>query len=137
MPCVCDDIFKLLQERDAQRCSTCDEIFELLQASAGQRSVPHETPKLAQMQGGARRMITEHQLLDILPFGRTTLFALIKEGHFPRGIFISRNRRVWFESDVAKWQAALEANPFYDHTRIRKGGRPRRLSTSNVKEKGA
>ena len=134
MSCAFDEIFKLLQAHGAN--CTCDQIAELL-LRVNERRAPHETPKLAQMQGGARRMLTEHQLLDILPFGRTTLFALIKEGHFPRGIFISKNRRCWFESDVSAWQRALEANPFYDHTRIRKGGRPRRLSTSNVKEKGA
>src|SRR5689334_6116703 len=54
-----------------------------------------------------QRMLNEAQLLTLLPFGRTTLFAMIKRGAFPRGIYCSPNRRFWFAEDVAKWQAAL------------------------------
>jgi prophage regulatory protein len=71
-----------------------------------------------------RRMLTEAQVLDLLPFGRTTLFAMIKDGRFPRGTYISPNRRAWFADDIAKWQAAIAAaDPHYDPHRLRSGGR--------------
>jgi prophage regulatory protein len=82
---------------------TCDEIAKLLQP---------------------RRMLNETQVLDLLPFGRTTLFAMIKDGRFPRGTYISPNRRAWFADDIARWQEAIAAaNPHFDPHRPRKGGR--------------
>jgi predicted DNA-binding transcriptional regulator AlpA len=74
-----------------------------------------------------RRMLTEAEVLDLLPFGRTTLFDLIKKGGFPRGTYVSPNRRAWFADEIARWQDALgEQNPHYNPNRGRgKGRRPR------------
>jgi predicted DNA-binding transcriptional regulator AlpA len=71
-----------------------------------------------------RRMLNESQVLDILPFGRTTLHNLIKTGGFPRGTYVSPNRRAWFADEIARWQRAIETdNPYFDPHRGRGKGR--------------
>ena len=69
------------------------------------------------------RMLNEAQLLEIVPFGRTTLFALVKKDAFPRPIYASPGRRFWFASDVARWQAALREHDHFNPERPRRGGR--------------
>jgi prophage regulatory protein len=59
---------------------------------------------------GIRKMLNEEQLLALLPFSRRTLYGLMKRNQFPRGSFVSENRRVWFEDEVIDWQRAIEAN---------------------------
>jgi prophage regulatory protein len=56
----------------------------------------------------ARRMLTEAEVLDLIPFSRTTLWRREKEGTFPEGRYISANRKVWFEDEVRAWQDALD-----------------------------
>jgi prophage regulatory protein len=59
-----------------------------------------------------RRMLSEKQVLEIIPVGRTTLYRMEKAGRFPRGTYISPNRRVWFEDEIVAWQNAVdEFNP--------------------------
>lgn len=59
-----------------------------------------------------RRMLSEKDVLNIVPVGRTTLFRMEKAGRFPRSTYISPNRRVWFEDQIVAWQAAVdEFNP--------------------------
>jgi prophage regulatory protein len=78
-----------------------------------------------------RRMLSEKQVLEIVPVGRTTLFRLAKSGHFPRGTYISPNRRVWYEDEIASWQKAIdECDPHFDPNRGRGKGRRRRVSAS-------
>jgi prophage regulatory protein len=61
---------------------------------------------------GPRRMLSEKQVLEIVPVGRTTLYRMEKAGRFPRSTYISPNRRVWFEDEIVAWQAAVdEFNP--------------------------
>ena len=79
-----------------------------------------------------RRMLSESQVLTLLPFGRTTLFSLIKTSRFPRGTYVSPNRRAWFADEIAHWQGALsQGNPYFNPTRGR--GRGRRPSVTIVK----
>jgi predicted DNA-binding transcriptional regulator AlpA len=78
-----------------------------------------------------RKMLTEQQVLDLLPFGRTTLFSLIKTGGFPRGTYVSPNRRAWFADDIIRWQTAIaKNNPLYNPHRGRGGGRRPRISVA-------
>jgi predicted DNA-binding transcriptional regulator AlpA len=57
-------------------------------------------------------MLNEKQVLEIVPVSRTTLYRMEKAGRFPRSIYISPNRRVWFECEVVAWQNAVdEFNP--------------------------
>jgi prophage regulatory protein len=61
---------------------------------------------------GPRRMLSEKQVLEIIPVGRTTLYRMEKKGRFPKSTYISPNRRVWFEDEIIDWQNAVdEFNP--------------------------
>jgi len=56
---------------------------------------------------GPRRMLNEKQVLQIVPVSTATLFRMEKDGRFPRGTFISPNRKVWFEDEIVAWQNAI------------------------------
>jgi prophage regulatory protein len=75
---------------------------------------------------GPRRMLSEKDVLNIVPVGRTTLYRMEKAGRFPRSTYISPNRRVWFEDEVANWQAAVDE--FNPNRGRGKGRRPRASS---------
>ena len=71
-----------------------------------------ETEEVAPDKSGPRRMLSEKQVLVIVPVGRTTLYRMEKAGRFPRSTYISPNRRVWFEDEIIAWQNAVdEFNP--------------------------
>jgi prophage regulatory protein len=74
---------------------------------------------------GPRRMLNEKQVLEIIPVGRTTLYRMEKAGRFPRSTYISPNRRVWFEDEIAAWQNAVDE---FDPNRRR--GKGHRASSS-------
>ncbi len=42
-------------------------------------------------------------LLAILPFGRSTLYALMQTGEFPQGVCIGSRIRVWSKLDILKF----------------------------------
>jgi prophage regulatory protein len=70
-----------------------------------------------------RKMLNEKQVLEIVPFGRTTLYHMERDGKFPRSIYISPNRRCWFADDIVRWQNTVnEFNPLRGRG---KGRRPR------------
>ncbi|SRR6266702_6212912 len=69
---------------------------------------------------GPRRMLSEKQVLEIVPVGRTTLYRMEKAGRFPRSTYISPNRRVWFEDEIIAWQNAVDE---FDPRRGRGKGR--------------
>jgi predicted DNA-binding transcriptional regulator AlpA len=73
-------------------------------------------------------MLSEKQVLELVPISRTTLFRLMRAGKFPKGVYVSANRRIWFERDVVAWQKAIEAVDAYDPDRGRGKGRRRRVS---------
>jgi predicted DNA-binding transcriptional regulator AlpA len=54
-----------------------------------------------------RRMLNLDEVLDIVPVARSTLFRMEKNKQFPECVYISENRRVWFEDEVLAWQAGL------------------------------
>jgi prophage regulatory protein len=53
---------------------------------------------------GPRRMLNEKQVLQIVPISPTTLWRLEKAGLFPKGTYISPNRKIWYEDEIIKWQ---------------------------------
>jgi len=57
---------------------------------------------------GPRRMLTEAQVLTVIPVSTTTLWRMERRGLFPRGTFISANRKVWFEDEVVRWQSEVD-----------------------------
>ena len=68
----------------------------------------------------ARRMLTEAQVLEIIPLSRTTLYRLEKARRFPKSTYISPNRRVWYEDEIVAWQNAVDE---FDPHRARGKGR--------------
>jgi prophage regulatory protein len=82
--------------------------------------------EIAQRSTELRRMLTEAQVLDLVQVGRTTLYGMIKTGAFPRGTYVSPNRRAWFADQIAAWQSAIDAtNPHFNPNRGRGKGRLR------------
>jgi prophage regulatory protein len=76
------------------------------------KRVEAETEDGALDKSGPRRMLSEKQVLEIVPVGRTTLYRMEKAGRFPKSTYISPNRRVWFEDEIIAWQKAVdEFNP--------------------------
>ncbi len=56
-----------------------------------------------------RRMMSEKQILDLIPIARSTLQSWEREGLFPKSISIGPNRKAWFADEVAAWQHQREA----------------------------
>lgn len=56
-------------------------------------------------------MLNLEQVLEIVPVSRSNLLQMEKDGNFPEGIFISPNRKVWYEDVVVSWQADLAQDP--------------------------
>jgi prophage regulatory protein len=52
-------------------------------------------------------MLVEEQVLEIVPVSRSTLWRMERSGKFPRSIYISKNRRVWFEDEISEWQNSV------------------------------
>jgi prophage regulatory protein len=81
-----------------------------------------EREDVAPDKSGPRRMLSQKQVLGIVPVGRTTLYRMEKAGRFPKSTYISPNRRVWFEDEIIAWQNAVDE---FDPNRGRGKGRPR------------
>lgn len=69
----------------------------------------------------ARRMLSEKQVLQIVPVSAVTLWRMEKAGRFPRSTYISPNRRVWYEDEIIAWQNEING---------RRRGRPHHPSGS-------
>jgi prophage regulatory protein len=69
--------------------------------------------KEAEMEDGApdksgpRRMLNEKQVLQIVPVSPVTLWRMERDGRFPKGSYISANRKIWFEDEIIKWQSDI------------------------------
>ena len=62
-----------------------------------------------------RRMLTEKQVLEIVPVSRRTLYRMVKRDVFPSAVFASPNKKFWYEDEVIAWQQALD-----EHGRLRR-----------------
>jgi predicted DNA-binding transcriptional regulator AlpA len=89
------------------------------------KRVEAETEGGAPEKFGPRRMLSEKQVLEIVPIGRTTLYRMEKAGRFPKSTYISPNRRIWFEDEIIAWQNAVDE---FDPNRGRGKGRCTRTS---------
>ena len=47
-----------------------------------------------------RKMLSERQILDLLPIARSTLQQWEKHGNFPKAVMIGPNRKAWFADEV-------------------------------------
>ncbi len=72
-----------------------------------------------------RRMLTEKQVLEIVPVSRRSLYRMLKRGEFPKPVYTSPNRMFWFEDEVIAWQNALD-----EHGRLRRLRRARPHNTA-------
>jgi len=54
-----------------------------------------------------RTMLSEEQVLAIVPVSPSTLSRMEKEGHFPKSTYISPNRRIWLQDEITAWQNAV------------------------------
>jgi predicted DNA-binding transcriptional regulator AlpA len=61
-------------------------------------------------------MLNLEQVLEIVPVSRSTLLRMESEGLFPAGVFISPNRKVWYEDHVTDWQRVLNGKPSLKRT---------------------
>jgi predicted DNA-binding transcriptional regulator AlpA len=52
-----------------------------------------------------RKMLNQEQVLEIVPVSAVTLWRMERRGEFPRGSFISANRKIWYADEIARWQA--------------------------------
>ncbi|MET4482354.1 AlpA family phage regulatory protein [Bradyrhizobium sp. F1.13.3] len=84
------------------------------------KKTANETSADVTPKSNTRRMLTEPQVLDIIPVSRTTLYRMIKAARFPTCTYISPNRRVWFEDEIAAWQNSVDE---FDPRRARGKGR--------------
>jgi prophage regulatory protein len=55
-------------------------------------------------QNEPRRMISEKQILELIPIARSTLQNWEREGLFPKSVPIGPNRKAWYADEVAEWQ---------------------------------
>ena len=81
-----------------------------------------ETEDVAPDKPEPRRMLNEAQVLALIPISRTTLHRMTKTGRFPRGTYVSANRRLWFADEIIAWQNAVDE---FDPNRGRGKGRAR------------
>jgi prophage regulatory protein len=105
---------------------TADELVEIIARLEADNAALRAERK-------ARQMLTEVEVLKIVPFGRTTMHGMIKKGLFPRGTYASPNSRFWFLDQILRWQDALEdSNPHFNANRRRGGGRRPRIAMAKA-----
>jgi predicted DNA-binding transcriptional regulator AlpA len=67
-----------------------------------------ESEDLAALEkAGLRKMLSEAEVLAIIPVSSVTLWRMARRGTFPKPTFISPNKKVWFADEVVRWQAEV------------------------------
>ena len=79
------------------RLQTATSIAPPLHAAASER-------------GGAERLLRLPQVLDMIGLGKTTVYAMIKDGTFPQPRKI-RNVSLWVDSEVQEWIRSISEAP--------------------------
>ena len=80
-----------------------------------------------------RRMLLEEQVLEIVPVSRSTLWRMERAGKFPRGTFISPNKKIWYEDQITAWQDTV--NEFQPNRRRGRGNGPARQPLLDAADK--
>jgi prophage regulatory protein len=57
------------------------------------------------------RFLPVREVLRVLGVSKTTLYDMMTEGEFPRGIRITKKRVGWRESVVKRWMESVENRP--------------------------
>ncbi|WP_414643903.1 helix-turn-helix transcriptional regulator [Bradyrhizobium sp.] len=77
------------------------------------------------MKPRARNMLTEKQVLGIVPFARSTLWLMEKDGRFPKGRYsLNTRRKLWYEDEVVAWQVAMDGQGPHRRRRRAKKTKP-------------
>jgi prophage regulatory protein len=63
-----------------------------------------ETEAVAPDKIGLRRMLNIEQVLAVVPLSPVSLWRMEKKGRFPKGSYISPNRKIWYEDEIIAWQ---------------------------------
>jgi predicted DNA-binding transcriptional regulator AlpA len=53
---------------------------------------------------GLRKMLTEADVLKIVPYSPVTLWRRVKDGTFPKPTFIGPNMKIWYLDEIRAWQ---------------------------------
>ena len=54
-------------------------------------------------------MLSERQILDLLPIAQSTLQQWVASGNFPKPHIIGPNRKAWYADEVDEWQNKRKA----------------------------
>jgi len=76
-----------------------------------------------------RAMMSIEQVLALIPVSRTTLWQMEQEGRFPKGHYVSNNRKLWIADEVTQWQNAL-ARTAAGYVRPSRAGKPNKPEQS-------
>jgi prophage regulatory protein len=55
-----------------------------------------------------QQMISEEEVLERIPVSRATLERMQRKGRFPKGRYVTPNRKLYFLAEVVKWQATVD-----------------------------
>ena len=66
-----------------------------------------EAKGIALEKAGLRVMLSETQVLKIVPVSTVTLWRMVKRGEFPSPTFITPNKKIWYLDEVIKWQTEV------------------------------
>ena len=72
---------------------------------------PQEKPREAAEDHASerpRKMLSEKQVLALIPIARSTLWRMERKGQFPKGSYILPGRKFWYADEIAAFQIALD-----------------------------
>jgi len=55
------------------------------------------------VQSNQSRLISQREVMQRVPYGRTTIWKLIKQGRFPQPVKIGGNRVAFVDSEIDDW----------------------------------
>jgi prophage regulatory protein len=67
-----------------------------------------EAEGIALEKAGLRVMMSEAQVLKIVPVSTVTLWRMVKRGEFPPPTFITANKKIWWLDEIQKWQREVD-----------------------------
>lgn len=55
------------------------------------------------VQSNQKRLISQREVMQRVPYGRTTIWKLIKQNKFPQPVKIGGNRVAFVDSEIGAW----------------------------------
>jgi prophage regulatory protein len=72
------------------------------------KRVEAETEDAALEKAGLRHMLSLEGVLKIVPVSAVTLWRMERKGLFPKGTFISPNKKIWWADEIRRWQSEVD-----------------------------